>query len=223
MFGSGINPGFANLFALVSTQVCDRIDQIRVIESVDSTDYDSGDTELSVGYTLPIDTPGLLAKTEQATLVFSDAVAMMADALGVELDEITFDADYAAATEAEDLGYMTIPEGGVAAIDGRWRGRFGGRDLIVLNFQWMKGRHVTPPFKLRHGYHVEIEGEPNVHSQLMIFPGKDWSEPGYMGLGMIMTAMPAVNAIPAVVAAPPGIATHATLGLVTAGAFVSGR
>ena len=223
LFGSGINPGFANLLGLVSTQVCDRVDQIRVIESVDSTDYDSGDTELSVGYTLPLDTPGLAAKTEQATLVFSDAVAMMADALGVQLDEITFDVDYAAATEDEDLGYLTIPAGGVAAVDGRWRGRFAGRDLIILNFQWMKGRTVTPPFKLRHGYHVEIDGEPNVHSQLMIFPGADWSEKGYMGLGMIMTAMPAVNAIPAVVAAPPGIATYATLGLVTAGGFVTGR
>ena len=42
-----------------------------------------------------------------------------------------------------------------------------------------------------------------------------------MGLGMIMTAMPAVNAIPAVVAAAPGIATHATLPLVTARGFVS--
>ena len=42
-----------------------------------------------------------------------------------------------------------------------------------------------------------------------------------MGLGMIMTAMPAVNAIPAVVAAPPGIATHASLPLVTAGSYVS--
>jgi 4-hydroxy-tetrahydrodipicolinate reductase len=57
----------------------------------------------------------------------------------------------------------------------------------------------------------------------MIFPGADWAESGFMGLGMIMTAMPAVNAIPAVVAAPPGIATHATLGLVTAGGFVTGR
>ncbi len=222
MFGTGINPGFANLFALVSTQVCDRIDQIRVIESVDSTDYDSGDTELSVGYTLPIDTPGLQAKTEQATLVFADAVAMMGDALGVVLDEITFDAEYAAASQAEDLGYITIPQGGVAAIDGRWRGRLAGRDLIVLNFQWMKGHHVDPPFKVRHGYHVEISGEPNVHSQLMIFPGRGWDEQGFMGLGMIMTAMPSVNAIPAVVAAAPGIATYATLGLVTAGGYVSG-
>jgi 2,4-diaminopentanoate dehydrogenase len=34
-----------------------------------------------------------------------------------------------------------------------------------------------------------------------------------MVLGMIITAMPAVNAIPAVVAAPPGIATYNTLPL----------
>jgi hypothetical protein len=35
-----------------------------------------------------------------------------------------------------------------------------------------------------------------------------------MVLGMIMTAMPAVNAIPYVVAAPPGIATYNDLPLV---------
>jgi hypothetical protein len=32
-------------------------------------------------------------------------------------------------------------------------------------------------------------------------------------LGQIMTAMPAVNAIPAVVAAPPGIVTYTDLAL----------
>jgi 2,4-diaminopentanoate dehydrogenase len=41
-----------------------------------------------------------------------------------------------------------------------------------------------------------------------------------MGLGMVMTAMPAVNAIPAVVAAPPGIATYATTTLVTGGGYI---
>ena len=34
-----------------------------------------------------------------------------------------------------------------------------------------------------------------------------------MSIGMTFTAMPAVNAIPHVVAAPPGIATYATLPL----------
>jgi 4-hydroxy-tetrahydrodipicolinate reductase len=36
----------------------------------------------------------------------------------------------------------------------------------------------------------------------------------FMAIGHIMTAMPAVNAIPAVVAAPPGIVTYPELPLV---------
>ena len=221
MFGTGINPGFVNLFALLSAQLCDRVDQVRVLESADASAYASKDTQESVGFAHPVDEAGLVELTKHGSAVFADAVALMADALGVELDDITFDADYARATADNDLGFMVIPEGTVAAISGQWRGRVQGRDLIVLSFQWVMGRNVDPPFTLRHGYFVEVDGEPTVRSQFQILPPSDWSEPGYMGLGMIMTAMPAVNAIPAVVAAPPGIATHATLPLVTASGFVS--
>jgi 4-hydroxy-tetrahydrodipicolinate reductase len=221
MFGTGVNPGFVNFFALVSAQICDRVDQVRVLESVDASAYESKETQESVGFAQPLDTPGLVDMTRAGSAVFEDAVALMADALGVELDEITFDCDYAPATADNDLGFMLIPEGTVSAIDGRWRGRAGGRDVIVLTYQWTMGRNVDAPFKVRHGYFVEIDGEPAVRSQFQILPPPDWSEPGYMGLGMIMTAMPSVNAIPAVVAAPPGIATHATLPQVTARGFVT--
>jgi hypothetical protein len=221
IFGTGVNPGFVNLFALVSAQICDRVEQVRVLESADASAYASKDTQESVGFAQPLDAPGLLDRTRHGSEVFAEAVALMADALGVELDDIAFDADYARATADNELGFMVIPEGTVAGIDGRWRGRAGGRDLIVLRFQWIMGRHVDAPFTIRHGYFVEIDGEPTVRSQFQILPPRDWSEPGYMGLGMIMTAMPSVNAIPAVVAAPPGIATHATLPLVTARGRVS--
>jgi hypothetical protein len=40
IFGSGMNPGFANLLGIVSAGLCDRIDGIRMLESVDSTGYD---------------------------------------------------------------------------------------------------------------------------------------------------------------------------------------
>ena len=40
---------------------------------------------------------------------------------------------------------------------------------------------------------------------LHCLPPKDWTEPGFMGLGMIYTAMPVTNAVPAVVARRPGI------------------
>jgi 4-hydroxy-tetrahydrodipicolinate reductase len=221
LFGTGVNPGFANLFGLVSAQICDRVDRIRVLESADASAYASKETQESVGFASPLDAPGLRDRTRAGSAVFAEAVALMADALGVELDDVTFDCDYAVATADNDLGFMVIPEGTVAGIDGRWRGRVGDRDVIILNYQWTMGDHLDAPFELRHGYFVEVDGEPTIRSEFRIFPPRDWSEPGYMGLGMIMTAMPAVNAIPAVVAAPPGIATHATLPLVTAKGYVS--
>jgi 4-hydroxy-tetrahydrodipicolinate reductase len=221
LLGTGVNPGFVNLFALVSAQICDRVDQVRVLESADASAYASKATQESVGFASRLDDPGLQERTRAASEVFAEAVALTADALGVTLDSIDFDADYAPATADDDLGFMTIPKGTVAAIDGRWRGRVAGRDLVVLRFQWIMGRHVEAPFELRHGYFVEIDGEPSVRSQFQILPPRNWREPGYMGLGMIMTAMPAVNAIPAVVAAEPGIATLATLPLVTARGFAT--
>jgi hypothetical protein len=42
---------------------------------------------------------------------------------------------------------------------------------------------------------------------LHCLPPRDWTEPGFMGLGTIYTAIPVTNAVPAVVAAAPGIVT----------------
>ena len=44
---------------------------------------------------LPIDDPNLQAMTAAGTAVFSEAVAMVADALGVELDDIVCEAEHA--------------------------------------------------------------------------------------------------------------------------------
>jgi len=96
LFGTGVNPGFANLFALLSTQICDRVDAVRVTESVDSTDYASAETEESVGYGMALDDPRLLECTRSGSVVFEEAVALIGDALGVDFDEIVFDADYGA-------------------------------------------------------------------------------------------------------------------------------
>lgn len=222
LFGSGVNPGFANLFALVSAGICDRVDRIKVLESVDASGYASAETQINVGFTRDPDHPDTAARSEQASLVFADAVALMADALGVELDAIVYEVDFSRATNDTDLGFMVIPEGTVGAICGSWLGMIGDRRLIELRFEWTMARELDPPVRVRHGYFVEIDGEPCVRSQFQILPAPDWDEPDYMGLGMIMTAMPAVNAIPAVCAAAPGIATYADLPLVTAAGFVSG-
>ena len=221
LFGTGVNPGFLNLFGVVSAGICDRVDHVRVLESVDATGYASAETQLSVGFAHDPDDPETAARTERASAVFGDAVAFMADALGVELDHIGFVAEYARATETMDLGFMTIPEGTVAGISATWFGATATRRVIECCVQWKMGWAMEPDWPLRHGYFVEIDGQPKVRSRLQILPPDEWSEPDYMGLGMIMTAMPAVNAIPAVCAAAPGIVTYSELPLITANGLVT--
>ena len=128
MFGSGISPGYVNLLSIVAAGICDRVDKITVNEAADTTFYDSPATEKPVGFGQPIDHPDLQAMTAQGTAVFGEAVRMVADALGVELDEVRCDAEYAQTTEDLDLGSWTIPAGCVAGVYASWKGIVDGND-----------------------------------------------------------------------------------------------
>ena len=52
--------------------------------------------------------------TAEGTAVFGEAVRLVADALGVELDEVRCEAEYAQTTADLDLGSWTIKAGCVA-------------------------------------------------------------------------------------------------------------
>jgi hypothetical protein len=217
IFGTGINPGFAELLAMVMAGICERIDKVSVTESADTTGYDSPATEVPVGWGRPIDDPALPAMTKQGTAVFGDAVCMLGDALGVEFDEVRCETEYAKTTIDLDLGSWTIPAGGVAGVDARWQGRVGGRTVVELRVRWRKGQSLEPDWKLEpHLYVVEVQGRPTITTKIEILPPPDFQATTFeefMALGMILTAMPAVNAIPQVVAAPPGIITYTDIPL----------
>jgi len=218
IFGSGAHPGMTNLLGIVTSAACERVDSITVTESVDCSTYASKGTQEAMGFSKDPATPGLEESVRRESEVFAESVAMMADALDLRLDEITFDATFTPAHGDSDLGFMTIPAGTVGAVQGYHRGWLDGCAVINVGFQWIMGSHVDPPFKLAHGHVVKVEGLPNMRTVLRVLPPADWDEDGYMGLGMIYTAMPVVNAVPAVVAAPPGIATFNDLPLI-AGRF----
>ena len=129
MFGTGISPGFAELLAVVSATICDRVDKITVNEAADTTFYDSPATEIPAGFGTPIDHPELQSMTAQGTAVFGEAVRMVADALGVELDSVRCQAEYAQTTADLDLGSWTIAAGCVAGVAASWRGLSGARSL----------------------------------------------------------------------------------------------
>jgi 2,4-diaminopentanoate dehydrogenase len=82
----------------VTAGLSDRIDKITITESADTTIYDSPPTEIPMGFGQPIDNPALSAITEEGTRLYRDAVILVADALGVELDTIRCEAEFAHTT-----------------------------------------------------------------------------------------------------------------------------
>jgi 2,4-diaminopentanoate dehydrogenase len=75
--------------------------------------------------------------------------------------------------------------------------------VIECRFVWKLGEDMTPNWPVTNGYVIEIEGDPGVRCKLE--PLADHFP------GATTTAMPVVNAIPAVCAAPPGIVNHMDL------------
>jgi 2,4-diaminopentanoate dehydrogenase len=209
IYGTGINPGFANVLGLLATSACARVDRISVLESVDCTNYASRGTWEAMGIDRPLNDPDVPAFIKKGTPSFREAVDVMADALNVPLDDVRFDVEFGAATEHVDLGYMTIRKGHIAAIRGTWSGWVGERPFIALKIAWKLGYKLEPDWPMVHGYHVEIEGNPNVRCHFEPV-GATMFDPG------LVTAMPSVHAIPAVCAAAPGIVTAADLPLIVA-------
>jgi 4-hydroxy-tetrahydrodipicolinate reductase len=217
MFGSGVSPGFAELLAIVSAMVCNRIDKVTVNEAADTTFYDSPDTEKPVGFGQPIDHPGLQQMAAKGTAIFGEAVRLVADALGVELDDVRCVAEFAQTTADLEMASWTIPAGCVAGVYISWQGIVGEKTVVDLNVRWKKGQTLEPDWKIdQDGWVIQVDGQPSVTTKVGFLPPPYFEATTleeFMALGHIMTAMPAINAIPAVVAAAPGIVTYTDLPL----------
>lgn len=217
IFGSGINPGFIQLFAVISAGLSERVDKVSVVEAIDTTIYNSPATEKPMGFGYPIDLPELKSITEKGSAIFRDGVLLVADALGVELDEVRCDVAYAQTTEDLHLpGDWLIAKGCVAGVDVAWKGIIGEKEVVEIRGRWRKGQALEPDWKLDMGYTVEVQGTPTIKTTLSFLPPEGFvgeTLDDYIMLGLSIVAMPAITAIPAVVAAPPGIATYNDLPL----------
>ncbi len=216
LFGTGVSPGFAELVAVTVAGICSRIDKVVVAETADTTFYDSPDTERPAGFGRPIDDPALPAMAEAGTAVFGEAVAMVADVLGVTLDEIVCETEFAQTTKDVEMASWTIPVGHVAGVAARWQGRVGDRTVVELSVRWKKGATLDPDWVIeRDGWEITVEGLPTVTARLDFLPPPDFvgeTLEDFMAIGHIITAVPALNAVPVVVEAPPGILTYADMG-----------
>ncbi len=218
LFGSGINPGFAQLFAAVSAGISRDVRAISVTESVDITMFANDPNFAAVGWGRPQGDAGHAEAVEAATVVFADALDVLAALVGIELDERRCTVEFAHATEELDIPGMVVREGHVAGIEVTWEGVSGGNVRLTTRQRWVIGDRIDPPWTVELGYVVEVTGDPNVRVKLDLWPDGDLAAmdvDDFREIGMRITAVPVVNAIPAVCAAAPGIRTYADLPVIT--------
>ncbi|MBY0289102.1 MAG: dihydrodipicolinate reductase [Mycobacteriaceae bacterium] len=212
----GIHPGYAgDILPLTLARVASRVDKV-VLEEVVNVLTDAPLDHIDwLGFGKEKDKflsePTILGFGK---IFFAQSMYMIADGLGVTIDEVTSDLKAAVATEDIPHELGSIPRGTVAAQHHEWTAWVDGRPLIVFHAKYTTcGPDALEPAWDwgKTQYRIVIEGEPDTELTLagvekpdgtMTHPGYDW------------TAMGAINAIPDVCDAPPGWVNHFDLGLV---------
>jgi len=217
LFVNGIDPGFANdLLPLAIAGTCQSIEQIRCMEIVDYATYDSATVMFDVmGFGKSLDELPMLLQPGVLSLAWGSVVRQLAAGLGIELDEVTETHVRIPAPEAFDIASGHIPEGTTAAMRFEVRGMKDGRPAVVLEHVTRLRADLCPdwpqPAQEGGSYRVEVTGEPSYALDLCLSSRKG----DHNHAGLVATAARVVNAIPAVVAAEPGICTTLDLPLIT--------
>jgi hypothetical protein len=216
LFVNGVDPGFANdALPLVLTGVSERIEEIRCSEVLNYNTYNQPMVLFDImGFAKPLDDIPLLLSPGVLTMAWGSVVRQIAAGLGVTLTEVTEWFEREAAPEDFEVDAGTVKKGTAAALHFEVRGMVGDKAVVVLE-------HVTRlrddlgaswPQPAGQGcYRVQITGEPNYTLDLQLM-GTDGD---HNTAGLKATAMRLINAVPAVVAAQPGIVTALDLPMIT--------
>ncbi|HJO23668.1 MAG: dihydrodipicolinate reductase [Myxococcota bacterium] len=205
---NGVDPGFSgDVLPLAALQLADEIGEIRVQELCDYSTYEDPEfTGVSFGfgrpeeYTPPLSMPGVLR------MGWGGMVQMLADRLGIELEEIreSFERRYTA--EAFDTPMMHVPKDTCAAVRFQLEGMAHGRPVVVTEHVNRLASHIAPdwpqPPDGRPGVHrCIVTGNPSVQLECFL-KGEDGD---HNTGGVQATAMRVINAIPSLCGHPPGL------------------
>lgn len=216
LYATGIEPGFAadQLPLLLTTMSS----SIRSIRTTEIARYDTYPVEFMMkevmGFGKPIDDDqALLGLPGSILAAWAPGIRLVADALGAELDGIREEFDRAATPRPLDVACGRLEAGTVGAIRTQAIGVVDGRDAIVIEHVNRMASDLAPdwPTASRDGvYRITIDGDPDITCE-MAAGDPEHSSPG----AMVATAMRAVNAVPYLVDATPGLRTALDLPITT--------
>ncbi|UXA08006.1 dihydrodipicolinate reductase [Mycobacterium sp. SMC-2] len=204
--GTGFEPGFINVVAGFLTGACRQVRNVTLVETLDCTTYPVWEVWKVLGFGKSPREPvtRIDPATQRYGLGYFETLDMIATMLGVELDSKEAFVEPAVLTRDLDLGWVGFTAGTIGGQRRTYRGLLGGRPVVELAICWtMSNDALDPQWSDPEGFSVVIEGTPRVDATIR------FGEPGQDAMTVLMdsTAVAAVNAIPFVCDARPGVIT----------------
>src|SRR6478735_7729063 len=190
VLGTGVNPGFTmDALPITLTGVCERVDRIR-IDRIQDARVRRLPFQQKIGAGLTREQ--FQKKVDDASVRhvgLAESVSMIADAMGWKLDQITDEIQPKIATETVSSEYLAVDAGYVCGIVQDGVGYRNGEPVITLHMEAYLGAPESYDA-------VEVKGSPALKMKIA----------GSVH-GDIATASIAVNSIPKVLEAAPGLHT----------------
>jgi 2,4-diaminopentanoate dehydrogenase len=215
LYASGIEPGFAgDQLPLTLMTMSDTVRSVRTQEIFRYDGYPVTFVMFEVfGFGKPMEHDAIMSMPGVQSGVWGPPVRMIADRLGVELDEIRETYEKVVTPRTLEVAAGTIEAGTVGAVRFETIGVVHGRDAIVIEHVNRMASDLARewPSAARDGtYRVMVEGNPDLTCELTVGQPATASDDG-----MVATTMRLVNAIPYVCDAPPGLVSSLDLPLTT--------
>lgn len=190
VLGTGVNPGFVmDKLVVTLMAACRRVERVRVRREVDAA-LRREPLQRKVGAGLRREQfDALVAEGKIRHVGLPESAAMIAQALGLEHVEITETIDAVIADQDITTPFLAVKKGDVAGVEQVARVKVDGQEKITLELRMFVGARAAAD-------EIHIQGDPEIH---MTIPGGIYGDSA--------TAAVVVNAIPAVLAARPGLIT----------------
>ncbi len=204
-FTSGIDPGYGNAGVTIGALgLCKEVRHVRMMEIVNYATWDNPFTMFEImGFGKEDPSQSLLLSPGSTTMAWGPVVALVAESMGLELDEITEWHEVLRAGEDVQIASGTVPAGTISAMRFEIRGHVAGEERVVVEHVTRLRDGDAPDWPQGEGYRILVTGEPHVKVEVSV--SSDLGDHNHAGC--LATAMHVVNAIPAVVAADPGVRT----------------
>ena len=211
---SGIDPGFANdTLPLVLSGLCEHWSEIRVQEIINYATYNQPETIVDImGFGKPLDHTPVLLMPGMLGFAWGGTLRLLAEGLGVELEDIREVHERRPATRPLQIGPYPIQEGTTAALRFEVQGIVDGKPALIVEHVTRLDDDLAPEWPKSNGsYRVLIEGVPSMQVE---YEFQDEHGDHAVG-GVLLTATRIVNAIPSVCDAAPGLLSALDLPLIT--------